>query len=300
MEKREFTSFTDNFLKRAGREYMSMQQVDKLKRQEKLAKENLAYQKRKHKEDTELDVAKLIVSARQKKTEAEAPLTGGERLADVQADVLETRVEELDKLRAEGKISPQDYIDKLSMYSSYRRTHVTGMPEGGGGGGDGTKAATEANWLNALRGNEDDRRAIVDKMRGEIDMNSKLQVAVDATAEFERAETYADLDTAYNKVMAQLETIAKEGEIQLPLVNAAKNDLARYHRLIQDRIWYDEEMGRTSRAPTQAQPTTKKEIAKEELNGFKTAVESGNTEKVNEWLGIFKERGYTDDEIRGL
>lgn len=298
MGKREFTAFTDSFLKRAGQEYMSMQQIDNLKRQEKSAKENLDYQKKRHKEDTELDIAKLIVAARQKETEVEAPLTGAERLQDVQADVLETRVEELDKLRAEGKISPQDYIDKLSMYSSYKRTHVTGMPEGGGAGG--AKAATESQWLTALRGNEDDRRAIVDKMRGSIDMDSKLQVAVDATAEFEKAETYEDLKDAYDKVIARLDAIAKEGEIQLPLVDASKNDLARYKILAQDRIWYNAKLGRTSGAQTQAKPVTKKEIAKEELNGFKTAVESGDTEKVNEWLGIFKERGYTDDEIRGL
>ena len=131
MGKREFTAFTDSFLKRAGQEYMSMQQIDNLKRQEKSAKENLDYQKKRHKEDTELDIAKLIVAARREATEVAALPTGTERLANVQADVLETRVEELDKLRAEGKISPQDYIDKLSMYSSYKRTHVT---EDGGAG----------------------------------------------------------------------------------------------------------------------------------------------------------------------
>lgn len=229
MAKRDVTAFLEGLLPAAERIgskiYMTRLQIAKLRDEEKRLNKQYESEAAKEKEKNKRKWAELIMKARQEKAAAEKPLQGFELEADVRA-----------KRMQEG----------LPAYTTEKTGEFTFGYKGAGGKEGGAKAATEAQWLTALRGNEDDRRAIVDKMRGSIDMDSKLQVAVDATAEFEKAETYEDLNAAYNKVMTRLDAIAKEGKVQLPLVDASKNDLARYKILAQDRIWYNEKLGRTS------------------------------------------------------
>lgn len=252
MGKREFTAFTDSFLKRAGQEYMSMQQIDNLKRQEKSAKENLTYQKKRHKEDTELDIAKLIVAARREETETEAPLSGAERLQDVQADVLETRVEELDKLRAEGKISPQDYIDKLSMYSSYKRTHVTGMPKGGGG--KGAKGITPATAVSSINTIHDDKRYLRSDIESIKLKDPSAQIAIDAMYRIENMVSEEAAKQIYDTAIQQMEAAITEAQNKGESINdfyvdKTKNIFLSYFIRHKDELFYRQirdGLGRTS------------------------------------------------------
>ena len=252
MEKREVTAFGDDFLTSAGDWFMTTMDIKEMKAKEKRLREETIHKRKEAKGKEKLEIAKMLYKERQKKKAAAQPLKGQAFKAQQEAEILEAYLSPIKEKMEKGEPLTQEDLNNLYMYRGYRKTDVTGMPKGGGKGG-----ATASQWVSALQKNQDDRVGVINKLRGEIDPNSELQIAVDYMGEFDKVKTVEELGELHKKALAELNAMAKEGKIDIPLVNSTISSLNFYKELSEDRIWYQQQAGR----PTTIQrPQTKTEI----------------------------------------
>lgn len=242
------TAFGRNFLESAGKIYLTREQIKQMKEQEKRLTKQHEDNVKLEKFGRKFQIAKILHEAKQKQKEATEPLRGSEFKSQMEGEILETYLKPIRAKMEKGEpITDQD-LKNLYMYRSYRKSDVSGMPQGGGAGGaTQNQLLTRLNAIDLELGELSElytKRALVDPTYG---------IVTSHTGDMRQANNYEELNAAYDKAKTEVEQKIAEGKGLY--TNSALNDLHNYYSQLYDRLYVNYQMGRISTsapAPTNA------------------------------------------------